>query len=135
MDNVYTIEAIHDAQPLSGVADCDGRPYFYQRLFDEALDDWSDQYLLRAIDRETVEKALKRKDIFLRWRAAFDANQTAIDTHPALPSDRAQYDLLSKAINDKIAQPDTSPIKRIGHFEVSSPDGELGKVTWIVSPP
>jgi hypothetical protein len=40
----------------------------------------------------------ERQAIFLRWKRAFRAQNTTLDTHPALPEERARYEELSKTI-------------------------------------
>jgi hypothetical protein len=123
VEKVYTIESVHDGRPLSGLADYEGRPHVYQCQFNEELDDWSDQYFLRQIDTDLL--ALERHEIFLRWRAAFDAAKTTLNTHPALPSDRARYDGLQVLINDRLAAPPEVSVRMSGHFHAAT-DG----VTW-----
>jgi hypothetical protein len=130
MDRVHTIDDIHDGRPLSGVADFEGHPHFYQCQFDEQLDDWSDQYVLKKIDPALLAIALERQEIFLRWRKAFDDGKTPIDRHPSLESDRPRYDELKKIIESQTAGlPETA--RAVGKFDAISRDTFTSAARWM----
>ena len=99
---VDTIWAYHD-QPRMGVAHFDGGPHYYEREFDDAADEYSDVYSLIPISEPTFGLVMERWQIWLRWKAAFDASETTIETHPALPHERARYDELDQVIRQEIA--------------------------------
>lgn len=98
-ENVYTVFDYWDG-PRRGLADYGGKPHLYQCVFDEAADDWSDVFLLRAVDAHVFEMAMEGWQIWLRWRRAFHEGQTTMETHPALPQDRQRHQEL-KAVLDK----------------------------------
>jgi hypothetical protein len=50
--------------PNSGIANFHGVPHSFSCIFDEARDDWSNKYLLRPLDGDTVARALPaRQDL------------------------------------------------------------------------
>src|ERR1700682_1076876 len=44
--------------PQTGIANYGGKPHGFDCIFDETRDDWTDQYLLRPLDHETVARVL-----------------------------------------------------------------------------
>jgi hypothetical protein len=129
MDGVYTVAGIHDGVPLGGVADYNGKPHVYERLFDEKQDDWSDQYLLKEIDAGLLALALEHHAIFLRWRRAFDEGKADFQTFPALPLDSTRYQELAEIIGDQLHVPPETSRKASGRFHLVS-SRFSGTVVW-----
>jgi hypothetical protein len=125
---VHTIWSYTDG-PREGIADFHGKPYIYKCQFSEAHDDWTDLFWLMEIDQPLLGLATKKNEIFLRWNAEFKLGNVSINTHPALPADRAHYDKLEAEIGDRLQlQPELSIIRR-GHFlKRSVPDDTV--VNW-----
>jgi len=57
-ETVYTIDDYHDS-PRRGIADYLGHPHTFQCLFDEATDDWSNQYVLIALPPAIFKLAME----------------------------------------------------------------------------
>jgi hypothetical protein len=97
-ETVYTITDWYDGA-RAGVADCGGKPHFYQCKHDYGPDE---EYVLSPLSDELFQLALEDWAIWLRWEDAFDAGQTSIETHPALPEDETGHaeisDLLTKGL-------------------------------------
>src|SRR5688572_30570390 len=102
VERVYTVTDYWDG-PRAGIADYDGRPHTFDAVFDDEADAWSDVFVLRPIDAETLALALEAWAIWLRWKATFDTGQTTTDTHPPLPADRARHAELEAAIERRLA--------------------------------
>ena len=100
-EKVYTVSDREGPSPLTGVADCGGKPHLYERVFSEDGDEYSSEYRLMEIDRDLLALLVEDFQIFLRWRAAFDGRAATLDTHPALPDERARHDALKVAIGDR----------------------------------
>lgn len=129
MDRVHTIEEFHDGRPLSGFADFEGHPHFYQCQFDKISDDWSDQYALKKADNALLALALECQAIFLRWRKDFDAGKVPVQSHPGLTLKNPRYNELQQAIRNRIAElPETA--KMVGRFDSVSLDQYPGNVQW-----
>lgn len=126
---VHTITDWYDG-PRAGVADFSGRPHYYECLFDEPRDDWSDVYLLKPLDEETFRLVIEDWNIWLRWEAAFREGRTPRETHPALPEDRGRHDELAKILAERLfVSPDTC-VKARGEFRYGDP----ATVEWSVIP-
>jgi hypothetical protein len=87
--------------PLTGTADCGGKPHLYSRVFSEVDQEYSDEYRVMEIDPDLLALLVEDFQIFLRWRAAFDHRTAPLNTHPALPEDKARHDVLKAAIGDR----------------------------------
>src|SRR5579862_6255838 len=128
-ERVYTINSFHDI-PRLGIADYQGRPHIYQSRFDEVRDGWSEDFYVKEIDTELFALILEDYEIFLRWRKACDDQKAAIDTHPALPSDRQRHEILATLIGDRLAaDPKRSKIVR-AKFRAISFDCVRTEVEW-----
>lgn len=106
-DPVYAVDLIHD-RPIEGFASFEDGPHHFKCEFDEDADEYSDVYCLSPISVATLQLVLDRWQIWLRWNAAFRANETSLDTHPALPNERARYNELNEAIDQALKGSETT---------------------------
>src|SRR5687767_8229697 len=90
VERVYVIAHWWD-RPLEGVADYRGTPHWFDRIFDEELDDYTERFALTPLSSAELELELESYAIFERWRAANSRGEAGIDSHPALPGERARY--------------------------------------------
>jgi hypothetical protein len=119
-DTVHTITDWYDG-PRGGVADLNGEPHYYESRWDEARDDWSEEYLLNRIDNETLRLALEDWQIWLRWEAAFHEGRTPRETHPALPEDRARHNELEKVLAERLVINPDACVKAKAEFKFGKP--------------
>ena len=77
--------------PLKGIADYQGQPHLYERIFDESKDNYSESFRLAPLDAETVHVALEDWAIWQRWELAYHAGRTDLSTHPALPHESKRH--------------------------------------------
>lgn len=80
MEKVITINYWWDG-PKSGLAQYNGEICIYQRIFDEAMDDWSDEYFLIPVNEQ--EEALIMTE-WEEWCSA--ANSGEFDSYYAAHS-------------------------------------------------
>ena len=99
-EKVHTVSNYWDG-PVLGVADIDGAPHVYEKIFSEEEDKYIDRYRVMPIDQELYSLLMESWSIFVRWRAVFDQGKTPRETHPALPEDRDRYTLLKQGIGDR----------------------------------
>jgi hypothetical protein len=125
---VDTIWLYHD-QPRTGVAHFDGRPHYYEREFDDAAQEYTDVYSLTPISDPIFGLVMEKWQIWLRWKAAFRANETTLETHPALPQERPRYDELDQAIQREIAANRSMVLRALGDF-----DRKGDRVEWTKLP-
>jgi hypothetical protein len=60
---------------------------------------------------------MEQWQIWLRWKAAFHANETTLETHPALPHERSRYDELDQAIREDIAANRPMGLRALATFD------------------
>jgi len=133
---VHTVMDYWDgARP--GIADFNGQPYYYERLFDDSRDDWSEVFLLHPIERETLLLALEDWQIWERWYAAHEEGRASVDSHPALPEERARHQEITELIKGRLEVDPHKDLRATAEFEVVEPKGKnrsmaILKVRWNV---
>jgi hypothetical protein len=89
--------------PRRGVADFRGRAHLYVSRFADIDSDEKDVFDLYALDDRTFALAIEDWAIWLRWVAAFEARLVGIETHPALPQERARHDAIQAELTPRLA--------------------------------
>jgi hypothetical protein len=129
-DRVHTIDDFFDI-PRRGVADFRGKPHVYSCRFDETRDDWTDKFELMEIDPELLQLVLDQRNLWLRWREAFDRGETTIETHPVLLADKARYEELQALIGKRLdISPDRSVLMN-GRFRILDLSKGDAQVQWL----
>jgi hypothetical protein len=99
-DRVLTINDYYDG-PRLGVAELNGVPHLYEAEFDYNRDEYGDTYFLSPIDRDLLELVLEDWEIWCRWHQAHTRHEVDLESHPALPQDRARHEELKRLIGDR----------------------------------
>lgn len=130
-ERLYAIHGFHD-RPRSGVADYGGQPHFFECEFSEALDDYTEKYLLSPIDSELLAFVVEHWAIWIRWREAFHRGEVTIEQHPALDEDRERYEAIAQAIGDrlKIVPEKAQAMKATFRWPRPNPGRDEGEVQW-----
>jgi hypothetical protein len=97
-EKVHTV-SLYSNGPLLGVADMDGVPHLYEKVFSEEADGYLDRYRVMPIDQQLYALLMERWSIFVRWRTAYPGRK--LETHPALPEDRDRYSFLARVIGNR----------------------------------
>ncbi len=127
-ERVYTTWDYYDG-PREGIADFRGKPHIYKCQFSEPDDDWTDLFWLMEIDQELFKLAEEKWTIFLRWKREFELGNASLDSHPALPEDRARFDELGITLGDRLKlRPERSVIRRARFVRAVEADGTY--VEW-----
>jgi hypothetical protein len=131
---VLAIDEFRD-QPITGIAECGGQPYYFERLFDYDNDVYSRTFVLTPLDTATLEASLERHRLHARWYAAFQAGQIKLITHPTFPEDRDRYTQLKKQCDEAIASADARSIQRTGNMVPlgAQPHNGRHQAPWQVS--
>jgi len=125
---VFTMSDYYDG-PRGGLANYLGKPHQYKSLwgdFDKDMNrsDNPDIFELRPVPDETLALELEDWNIWLRWQATHKAGNAAVDTHPALPEDRARHEHLKILLKERMSQQPVEPtVYRTGTFSVI--DGQI----------
>jgi hypothetical protein len=132
-ETVHTVTDYYDG-PRCGIADFRGRPHAYESLRDDSEDDWSDAFLLQPIDEETFRLAMEYWAIWRRWERAFYNGQTDLQTHPALPADRARHDELAAILKPRLEIDASRAIRVRGRFHIQQSQESRGSSAeeWAV---
>src|ERR1700733_423781 len=89
--------------PRKGIADFNGIPHYFECIFDERADDYSNLFWLFPVSEEFLQSAARSWAIFKSWEARFHRGLVSAASHPGLSRDDAEYNRL-KAWLDKEAK-------------------------------
>lgn len=115
-EEVFTVTDYYDG-PRQGIANFKGKPHFYDCIFDEVRNDYSERYRLTAIPTHIFDLAMEDWAIWERWRTAFDAGQTTKESHPALPQERTRYEEIRGVLDSVLKTDELTSVVQIGLFE------------------
>ena len=114
---VYTVNDYYDG-PRSGIANYCGRPHRYECQFDEAVDDWTDTFVLTPVASDTLALALEQWTIWRRWEALFQSGKVLLDSHPGLGAQDERYDELAEVLKRRLSENSAESVRAKGHFRV-----------------
>lgn len=131
-ERVFTMTDYYDG-PRGGIAQVGGQPHAYDSLFLDVGDGRAehDIFELRPVDAETLALALEDWEIWLRWETAFYAGATTIETHPALPADRARHDAIAPILHARLEALPGPPIRARAEFRPSPGHDNAGRGRWL----
>lgn len=135
------VRLVHDYWdgPRTGIADYEGRPHWFENIFDQDKDDYSDLFWLTPLSDNTLRLAQHQAEIFSRWRLAFAEGQVDLASHPALPEDRETYECQAAAIKHEVASSAEKRFKARGQLKRLGTPPEPGmisdfQVKWLAEP-
>jgi len=134
-EEVFTVTDYYDG-PRKGIANYQGRPHLYDCIFDEAEDDYLSLFRLTPVAEDVFQLAMEDWQIWRRWTSAFYAGRVKLDSHPALPEDRARHNELKSILDGALVTDEGKFVVRQGSFEVIGhpelPKGDLRplQVKW-----
>lgn len=128
-ERVHTVTNFYDG-PQGGIADFQGQPHAYASIFDNSTG-YGPTFLLMPIDEELFRLAIEDWGIWLRWEAAFHGGQTPMETHPALPAERARHEELKRLIGDRLVPVASRSQRAQAEFRAIEGTREL-EVRWTV---
>jgi hypothetical protein len=120
-ERVYTVNDFYDG-PRLGVANLRGKPHIYEAEFGEALDDYTGSFWLRENDQHLLTLVLEDCEVWLRWQQAYKQGSATIESHPALPDDRARHDEIARFIGDQLTVKAGSPVLKLASFRGGVPN-------------
>lgn len=114
-EEVFTVTDYYDG-PRQGIANFKGQPHFYDCIFSEVKQDYTNLYRLTPVAQDLFRLATEDWEIWKRWERAFHAGQATQDSHPALPADAPRH-LEIKMVLDARLKTDTERcLVRAGAF-------------------
>lgn len=121
---VHTVWDYHDG-PVTGLAAYCDQPHYFERIFDEAVDEYSERFSLSPIDSDTFRIALEQWAIWSAWETAFHSGKVAHQTHPGYGGRDRRYDELESQLNDRLARVQPLPSQFKGDFRAVANAPEL----------
>ncbi len=118
-EKVYTMTDWYDG-PRSGVADFDGKPHLYMSEWDDRADDYASTFVLSPISPEVFQLALEDWATWRRWETAFHEGRATLDTHPALPEDRARHEQLKPILEERLVIDPARQLRARGEFRAAA---------------
>jgi hypothetical protein len=139
-DIVFTVTDYQDG-PRKGIANYRGEPHFYECIFNDARDGYSDSFRLTPLDTELFQLAMEDWEIWRRWETAFHSQKTDRSSHPALPREANRHAELKRIIDRLLVTDPRKVFVKVGRFEVlgtstlpkSAP--QRLQVEWTEPPP
>lgn len=84
--------------PKNGIAGLEGKLHYFERIFDQQADDWSEYFLLRPISSQEYELQKEQHVLFLQWLSDSKAGH-APQSHPLFDQENIRYHELVKMIS------------------------------------
>jgi hypothetical protein len=92
MEKVYCVNNYWDMTILEGIAECNGKKYYYNCIFSDKIDDWTDIYELTLLDNRIFKFALENWDYWKNWLEKFYMSIP----HPAEYAERRKLQALEE---------------------------------------
>src|SRR5271154_1831851 len=100
-EKVHTVRDYYDGI-RAGTADLNGAPHYFASVFDDDIDDYTQDFRLFAVTAQFMERELRRSAIYRAWEARYHRGIEPAETHPALGGIVPEYDELSEWLNEQI---------------------------------
>lgn len=136
MEHVYVELGRWDG-PESGVADLDGEPHYFQRMWDQEEDDYSadGRHALWPIDMAILRKEIEAWHIFVAWNIRYQNGEATTDSHPGRGDLNPRYKQLNDELKAErqipesfvVRQATLQPLDRAKRYTKSGPDYAI---TW-----
>lgn len=128
---VLTVHEYYDG-PRNGIAEYRGRAHAYKGEWDEALGDWSTEFLLSPIDDEQLAVIKEDWQIWRRYAERFHTGALETgDRHPALAVDWPRHEKLSKVVQQALQVDETIAIKASPEFRGTIERTHDFEVRWL----
>ncbi len=115
-EQVFTVTGYYDG-PRQGVANFKAQPHFYDCIFDEAQQEYSNLYRLTPVAPDIFDLANEDWAIWQRWELAFHTGRTTLESHPALPQERGRHEEIRAVLDSALQRNSQNCIIRAGSFE------------------
>ncbi|MDF0495324.1 hypothetical protein [Bradyrhizobium yuanmingense] len=139
-EQVHTIWDLYDGV-RTGIADLNGAPHYFACLYDEGVDDYSDNFKLYPVSPAFMQRAMRNWAIYRAWERRFCSGKADLTTHPGHGGINVEYDQLKTWLDDQVANLPARPTLYRAHFrelpgQEDLPSGMLLdlEVAWSPSP-
>ena len=105
-EKVYAVYRYHDG-PVSGVADLDGKPHFFEKSWDEDSDDYGTTFSIAPISEDVLKLVIEDWEMWLRCMAAFRGGEMSMEPQsqapPVLPADQDRYEEIAPLLKEGLS--------------------------------
>lgn len=130
-ETVHTITDWHDG-PRRGVAFVNGRPHFFESCWNDVDSGEETLFFLTPISDELLAAAIEDWDIWKRWSSAFKSGNGSMETHPALPSDRARHKQLDALLTTQLVTDENYKLSAFANFRYNTETVPNMEVEWTI---
>lgn len=86
----------------SGLTECNGRPHYFNCLWDEPKGNYSEKFELSPIDASFLKAATTQWNIYREWELKFHTGLVQLETHPGNRGVNQEYDNLEDILHKKL---------------------------------
>jgi hypothetical protein len=119
-DRVLSIWEYVD-QPIKGVAIYKGMPHWFDRIFDQKRDEYSNRFWLTPLDERLCSLELECRALFDSWRREFDVGKVSIATHPGLSGPQTRFSAAKAELDSGIENIRDQRMELAGRFVLIDP--------------
>jgi len=121
--------------PRTGIALFKGTKCYFDCIFDEQADEYSQFFKLTPLSPEALAVGMSQWETFVKWRALFDRGQATMEMHPKTSNTKLEYEEGQKQFQELIASTANEAFQAKGDFVPSSetplvPGLSPWKVRW-----
>lgn len=113
---MFTVLDYYDG-PRQGVANFRGTAHFFDCIWDESRENFSNRFRLTPIPHHIFALALEDWAIWERWQQGLHATETTLKSHPDLTEDRKRRDEIQEILGPALRTNYAACITQIGSFE------------------
>ena len=98
---VLMIWDIYDG-PRTGLAEYKGQPHYFDCLWHDPNDDYSEKFALSPVDESFLQSAKTQWKIYREWELKFHSGVVPLETHPGHRGVNAEYDRLEDDLKSRL---------------------------------
>lgn len=116
-EKIHTIRDYYDGI-RTGTADLGGAPHYFLSVFDDDIDEYTQQFRLYPVTTQFMERELQSWAIYRAWEARFHQGLETVETHPGHGGIVPEYDELDEWLNKQIEALAALPSFYVATFRV-----------------
>jgi len=115
-EKVYLVEIFWDF-PISGIADFQGKPYFFD-LEEDSEDESEPNYNLIVLEKEMFDLLIEKFELWKLYQDSFQKGEVTEDSGPVLEKDKDRFEYLKNKIDAYLYSKQDQSIKMKATFDI-----------------
>lgn len=115
-EKVYLVEIFWDF-PISGIADFQGKPYFFD-LEEDSEDESEPNYNLIVLEKEMFDLLIEKFELWKLFQDSFQKGEVTEDFGPVLEKDKDRFEYLKNKIDAYLYSKQDQSIKMKATFDI-----------------